>query len=445
MRVLRFLKRELAAEARGWVNDGLLSEEQAERILARYGTRLPDGRERSAGYYVLVSLAALFAGLALLVLVSANWDDIPRGVRMGGLAAITAAFHGVGLWNFRRGRETLASVWFFLGCLAYGTAVFLIAQIYHLGEHFPDGIFWWALGSLPFALLARSTPIALLTVTLTGAWLVAEASESFVPVAWPLLGAGLLYFCLWVRTSKLVFLGTIASGTFWIEVLVSRWLSHTRNFDWPAELLPVSLGLFLLYQAWGRVWEDRKEDDAWAEYGALLRLWAVRIGLVMLLVFSFEGPWVGVLETRYAVPGFVVAWTAVSLLGVALLALYARAKNGERKAGWWSVLASCAGVVFLTAVALTTSRDHEHLAVVLQVLTNLACVGAGIWLIVAAIEDGLTHYFYGGVGLLLVTALLRYVDLVGDYVGASLLFFVFAGILLGAARFWRRRFGGATP
>ena len=52
-------------------------------------------------------------------------------------------------------------------------------------------------------------------------------------------------------------------------------------------------------------------------------------------------------------------------------------------------------------------------------------------LIIVAIEDGLSHYFYAGVGIILVTAFLRYVDLVGDYVGAALLFFVFS-LITGA-------------
>ena len=87
MKLLRLLKRELAAEARSWVDERIVSEEQAGRILDRYGARLPDGTERSVGYIVLLSLAALFAGLSILVFVSANWDEIPRGVRMVTLVA----------------------------------------------------------------------------------------------------------------------------------------------------------------------------------------------------------------------------------------------------------------------------------------------------------------------------------------------------------------------
>jgi hypothetical protein len=119
-----------------------------------------------------------------------------------------------------------------------------------------------------------------------------------------------------------------------------------------------------------------------------------------------------------------------------LSALYLRKGALPRQFPVW---ANAAAFTLLTVVSLVTTDAQDGSAVVLQVLTNLLCIGAGIWLIVRAIEASLTHYFYAGIGLILITALLRYIDLVGDYVGASLLFMVFAALLLGAARFWKSR------
>ena len=41
----------------------------------------------------------------------------------------------------------LATGLFFLGNIFYGASIILIAQIYHLGEYMPDGVFWWDTGS----------------------------------------------------------------------------------------------------------------------------------------------------------------------------------------------------------------------------------------------------------------------------------------------------------
>ena len=67
-------------------------------------------------------------------------------------------------------------------------------------------------------------------------------------------------------------------------------------------------------------------------------------------------------------------------------------------------------------------------------LDNVALVAAGIWLIVRGTLGGVSHYFFLGVTVILLTAFMRYVDLIGDYVGGALLFMLLAALLLGAAR-----------
>ena len=63
----------------------------------------------------------------------------------------------------------------------------------------------------------------------------------------------------------------------------------------------------------------------------------------------------------------------------------------------------------------------------------------GIWLIRRGIDDATTHFFYTGVVILLLTALFRYFDLIGDYIGGAVLFIVAAFVLFGAARYWQSR------
>ena len=53
------------------------------------------------------------------------------------------------------------------------------------------------------------------------------------------------------------------------------------------------------------------------------------------------------------------------------------------------------------------------------------------------LEDKYIPVFFLGVLIILATGLLRYIDLVGDYIGATILFAVFAVILLSAAKFWK--------
>ena len=94
-------------------------------------------------------------------------------------------------------------------------------------------------------------------------------------------------------------------------------------------------------------------------------------------------------------------------------------------------------VYVLAFVWVGLSQNPEH-APVLQVLDNILLLAAGVGLIVRGVQAGISHYYYLGILTVLVTALVRYIDLIGDYVGASLLFTLFAFLLLGAARCWKR-------
>ena len=122
-------KKELAKETHGWVADGLISQEQAEQIGVRYGVDVnnPDGS--SLAYRVLVTLAYLFIGLALIVLIGANWEEILRFVRMAGLILLTVCTQLVGIYQVRQGRDQSGIGWIFLGNLFYGASIILIAQI----------------------------------------------------------------------------------------------------------------------------------------------------------------------------------------------------------------------------------------------------------------------------------------------------------------------------
>ena len=181
LKLIRLLKRELASEALRWVQKDLLSRDQAQNILKLYGTQLPEGDQSARGYHILMTLAALFMGLAFLVLVSANWEEIPRAVRMGGLIAFTAGANIMGIRAYSQERSSAGTIWLFLGSILYGTSIMLIAQIYHLGEHFPDGIFWWILGVLPLALILKSRSLMLMAQSLALIWFATESALNFKP------------------------------------------------------------------------------------------------------------------------------------------------------------------------------------------------------------------------------------------------------------------------
>lgn len=429
MRLIRLLKHDLAREAREWVADGVISEGQAELICTRYEVDYHGAHQRALGYNLLVGLGYLFVGLAVITLIGANWEEIPRALRMGGVIAITIGTQVLALRVYLTRDPRAGEGLFLLGNLFFGAAIILIAQIYHLGEHMPDGVFWWALGCVPFALITRSPWLAGQANALALIWFFLQVNLGFYPVLFPLFILVSLYVLIWGRASIILLLMSILSAGLWLEYsLAELWRSQAQRFDFDLfpENLAVAVALFIFLYVFAH-WLARRPSPTARDYASVISVWCLRFTLIALLIFSFEQPWKQLIEAdwhhRYTM------WVVIAAIGGIALALAVPARR----------LLAC-GIQFVALVAsllLVSNSDNTGLAAYLQVATNFALIGSGIWLILRGIYAGISHYFFLGVMAILLVALLRYFDLMGDYVGAALIFILFAGLLIGAAKYWR--------
>jgi uncharacterized membrane protein len=428
MRLFRLFKKDMAREVGDWVSDGLIESSQGEAILARYGVRLNDDQTTSLGYYVLTALAALFVGLALILIVSHNWDEIPRLTRMLLLFFITLAVNLQGMRLLLGGRDKAGVLWLFFGSICYGATIMLIAQIYHLGEHFPNGIFYWTLGVLPLIFITQSRLNALFCLVLATTWAIVETSTDFFPASYPLfLLAGI--WLAWVRKdSALLFIGGLAGLVFWFNLLLAWIGGDWHTFEVIMDQIPatVTLGLLLTGFAW---WLMRRSDHRLRNYGQVLHLWLMRGGIIVLLILSFDDVWRELASEDYL---FGLFAPLLLFFGGAAGFYLARPSGGN-----------ASGPLLTNALFFSLAFLWIHLGNVnddwLAIATNLMLVVTGVWLIRRGIDDAITYFFYMGVGVLLLTALLRYFDLIGNYIGGAILFMIAATVLFGAARYWRSR------
>ena len=431
MRLIRLLKRDLAREAHDWVEDGLINEDQGKAICQRYGIDYQHPDEQGFGHGVLVVLGYLFIGLSLITLIGANWEEIPRGLRTGGLVLLVLLTNLRGWFSLRAGQRAAAVGWFFLGSLFYGAAIMLIAQIWHIGEHYPDGILWWALGVLPVAVLLESGLITALMLVLAFTWFFVESGLGFFPGLFPLFIAAGLWQLRRGAHSTLIFLAVVAAGVLYLEYGLSWWLQAGIGYDFTAENLLLVAGLFVILQALAQclmAQTSRPLAPLLVDYGTVLQLWVLRFFLILLLVLSFTDPWQHLMIADWEHPwlGPVIALVcAVPAIGFVIV----------RRMKLWPVLPT--GLVYLGLGLAAWWVDDRALGQWFAVADNLILVGFGVALIVYGINARISHYFYTGVSAILLTGLLRYIDLIGDYIGAAILFAVFAAILLGAARYWK--------
>ncbi|MEH6550615.1 MAG: DUF2157 domain-containing protein [Pseudomonadales bacterium] len=426
MRLIRLLKNDIAREAAEWVDDDLISETQAERICERYDVDYHRGQSRTVGYTVLLSLGYLFIALSLITLLGANWDDIPRAVRMWGLIAATVGVQVYGLRIHQKGDVDRASLLFVLGNFIYGAAIILIAQTYHLGEHMPDGIFWWALGCLPFAVWLKHPVLMVQALALGLLWFFVEYGQNFYPTLFPVFIAAGVYGLYYGKRNLMVFMLVIFSIGFWVEASLAALWRDGRHLDLHAEHLLVTIAMFIF--AYGLSQSMAKLDTVTAkDYAAVLAVWSLRFGLVLLFVLGFDEPWEELLSAK---------WQHLSSMAVISGLFLCAGLWLAQRAGKLFPLSYIVAVFVISTAAVLGIRDSDY-DFVFQVGANITMVVLGVSLILRGIQQGISHYFFLGICVILLTAFARYVDLIGDYLGGSALFLVFAIVLLAAARYWK--------
>ena len=396
----------LRRETRRWVDEGLVEPFQAERILNRYGTSLNDTAPSALG--LLTGLAGLFAGLALLLLVSANWEQLPRLARFAGLVTLTAVLNGWGV--LRLARAGTGGGLLFLGGFAYGASIMLTGQMYHLGEHFPNGLLLWALGLVPLTLLSGGRLLALQGLAVAVAWMLLEYRFA-APWLMPLFLA-VAFWVAWRRRVAGLALATLAATALWLNLMLA-WV-YATDFGPQAQegMISFNLGLLVLAGALAA-------RPAWWSAGA--GNWMPRLTVLAILPFTFVDGWEHYLA---------YAWTWLDPgLWAALVALLAAALLGRP-------LVAPAVAALLIAVHTGGVPDQ---ALVWAVASNLLLLLLAMHWMRRGLLEGEGGLYVTGLVAILILALLRYLDLIGGYLGAAGLFLGMAALLFVAGRYWRRR------
>ena len=159
----------LWTQSDAWVERGLISHDQAERIRGLYPApkaTLP------WGMIIFSSLGAVTAGLGVILLLAYNWQAIPKFAKLAIILGSLAGLHASGLWLFQQGegRRPVGEAVCLLGTMLFGAGIWLVAQIYHIDEHYPNGFLIWGLGALALAWAMPSLAQGFLAAGVLCAW-----------------------------------------------------------------------------------------------------------------------------------------------------------------------------------------------------------------------------------------------------------------------------------
>ncbi len=171
---LPFLQR-LETEMAAWEREGVIAPDQRERILSRY--RAAREAEEKAGPGRLVTtistLGALLVGVGVLLFVASNWSQIPSGWRLAIIVGSLLSSYGIGFHlRFAAGSyPRVGGALILLGAIIFGAGIFLVAQMYHVTVHYPNGSLMWGVGVLPLAYLLKQNSLLALAIVDLLVWL----------------------------------------------------------------------------------------------------------------------------------------------------------------------------------------------------------------------------------------------------------------------------------
>lgn len=362
----------------------------------------------------LTVLAALLLGLALLAVAGVHWQALPRTARLIALVGLTLALNLYGARRVAAGDD--GSGVLFLGGLAYGAAILLIGRLYHLGDHLGAGLFLWALGVLPAALLTVGVALALQCLAVAVAW-----ACWLAPFAPPWAMPVFLIPVLWIarrRHSALLFLAALLATGLWFNQLLSWAYATDFGPRWRVGLYPFDLALLLLASVLVPRPRLTGEARAW-----LTGVFA-RLALLMTFPLTFVGVWRGYMDRNWGWfdPGL---WATLAVL-LTVLAL-------GRHRHWLAV----AGMAL--AMIAVHGWGGPAWAVGAAVAGNLLVLSLSLLWLRRGLAEGEAGLFFTGLGGVLLLALLRYLDLIGSDRGGAALLVAMAAVVWGAARYWRRR------
>lgn len=355
---------------------GLITAEQRQRIIEHFQLK-----EDSNKFLVIISfVGAVLVAAGIVLLIAANWEEIPRGVKIAVGLALMLGAHGFGWWlrevhgQYRKSGEALH----LLGSLLFLGNIALVGQIYHLVSRPPNAfLLWWAgICALPW--LLRSRALHVLSLLAFGLWFGVEINQN--------------------------------------DSLI--------RFDEESQVLAyASMGL--LYAGFGYV----LRRGAFASFAKITE----RLGLLAFLVFAYPLTWQG-FEANYHHAVTLSHWILPALAGLAVALVALGAKNLELNRQWrwmWGLsLAGAAG--FLVAAFYAPQERAWGWQNEFTPVNAAAALGLFVFCLLqiqAGLQERSTFLVNLGVVFIALDIIAAYIGLFGTMARTGLMF-VASGVFL---------------
>jgi len=418
-----------------WKQNGMISEEQAQKITETYSLTQIEEKGIPSRLIIAVSImGAILIGAGVILLIASNWQALSKSVKLLIiLGTILSVYHlGYDLRYTRGNYPKIGSALIFLGSLLFGGGIWLVAQIYHITSRFHSGVLFWALGILPIAWLLGLQPILAISSGLLSFWAVWKCIDfQIANYTYLILMLGIIFPLSYKLRTKLVLFLSVMGVVIWFGV--GPLSISVKNRELLLIICYLLLGI-LLYS----IGLLHSINDNLSSYGSIYKF----IGSVILFGFAYLMSFKGIVRhIRKDIRIPVDFWWILGIISVlTLLAIVISFMMNQKKAPYFK------NIIKIEMVSLIVFWLFQMFLILFP---NTIFYGVSSNLILLMLSIGfifLGYYqhqsFFVNLGFLffVIHFLTRYIDWGWRYLPRSA-FFVVAGIilLLGAALMERKR------
>jgi uncharacterized membrane protein len=421
---IKWLRDEIAL----WVNEGIIGPDQGTALKRRY----PAPAEDTAwGRIIFFSIGAILFGLGVILIFAYNWEKMHKFVKLAVIFAALIGAHGAGYWLKRPQSQfqTAGEGLHLLGTMLFGAGIWLIAQVYHIEEHYPTAFLIWGSGALALAWSLPSIAHGILAAILLVLWNCFEVFDFKDPhLISPFLILGGIMPLAWLRRSR------VLTAVCLIGFLLTLFAS-VSTLEGDLTALVIFFNACMLIAASLVV----RQRNLFPEIGPVFSFigFFIYLGILFILSFFHRGKGTWSIQFDQFLQSLFFFSFALAAIGMWAWAIWPTPKTKGQplkalSAEYYGVMATLS-IMILNTLGLIPLRGWLGMAV-FNILFLYQCV---IMIITGCKTLSLKTTVTGCV-LFAVIAFARYTDLFVSLLTRSLVFFIAGAALFSVGIYYSR-------
>ncbi len=412
----------LLSELETWVQEGIINDAQAQAIRGRYSAPEQAG---TWGRIAFAAFGAILIGLGVILLFAYNWDKMHKFAKLAIVFCALISAHGAALIVKRTTTRQTLHV---LGSMFFGAGIWLVAQTYHINEHYPNAFLVWGAGALALAWVLPSLPQALMATFLLVLW---NGFESYgfqnANYAAPIVIFFGILPLAWIMRSRVLLSAGLAAFLFTLFSLFLQVSSHLG--------IPLFLSVAAALIAVGLIME---QNELAPELASTCFFFGNTLSVVLVYILTFRGAREALsFLSREKAPDIWFPVFLVIAAGLWIAALWPfrnmrdRLVHGIRRDYF-------AAPIALIIYALQFFGILQLRGFLATAPYNLLILFSAVMLMQRGFRDLNLRAAIMGSVLLSALAIARYTDLFQSLLARAAIFLLVGGMMLGVGIFFAR-------